>query len=186
MKTFINLIALTALTVAGVRAGGIVISFDDPDQTATAGETLQFFGTITNTSTDTDPTDAMYLNNDSFDLALSGASYTLTDDFANTPVSLTGGESSGDIELFDITLADPVSDPLGLYGGTYGLLGGMDGGSGTAQDNLAQADFSVNVAAPTALPEEGAWPLTIALIALALVWRGWLVLAAGASRRRTL
>jgi hypothetical protein len=149
----------------GSRAD-IFIAFDDPGQTGSPGQTLQFFGTITNTGSDPDP---VYLNSDSFNFALSGLSYTLTDQFFNTvPVSLAGGASSGDIELFDITLADPVNDPFGSYTGTYGLLGGMDGGNGTAQDNLAQADFSVDVKA--AAPE----PAPFALVGTLLALMGWL------------
>jgi hypothetical protein len=165
MRTFINLISLMALVTAGAWADGIItITFDDPNQVGAPGQTLQFFGTITNTSSDTTMADAVYWNSDSFNLSLDSPDYTLTDDFANTPVYLTGGQSSGDIELFDITLANPVSDPPGIYLGTYGLIGGMDQGAQTASDNLAQADFSVDVT-----PE----PATLALLGAGLALMGW-------------
>jgi hypothetical protein len=160
MKTFINLIALTVLAVAGVRAD-INIALDDPSQTGTAGQTLNFFGTITNTNTT--GTQPVYLNNDSLTFGLSDA--TVVDNFfANVPISLAAGASSGDIDLFDITLANPESRPLGTYTGTYGLLGGMDGGTFTAQDNLAQVSFSVNVT-----PEPGYFALLGVGLAL-MVW----------------
>lgn len=164
MKTLIHLTALTALVTAGAWAGVITITFDDSNQAGAAGQTLQFFGNITNTSSDAALADAIYLNTDSFNFALDAPDYTLTDDFGNTPIYLTGGQSSGDVELFDITLADPVSDPSGLYPGTYGLIGGMDQGAQTASDNLAQADFSVNVT-----PEPGA----LMLLGAGLALMGW-------------
>lgn len=163
MKKLINLIALTALAVAGAQAGSISITLDDPDQSGVPGQTLSFFGTITNT--DTNPgDDPIYLNFDSLNFSLGDA--TVTDNFfANVPISLAEGASSGDIDLFDIALADPESEPLGLYTGTYGLLGGMDGGDGSAADNLAQVNFSV-----TATPE----PTTVVLLALGLALMGLL------------
>jgi hypothetical protein len=159
---------LTVLAAAGARAGDISITLDDPDQTGNPGETLQFFGTITNT--DTNPGDApIYLNFDSLNLALSDA---VPNDlfFTNAPVDLAEGASSGDIELFDYTLANPESDPFGTYDGTYGLLGGMDGGADTAQDNLAQVSFSVDVEPSSSTPE----PATLALLGTGLALIGWL------------
>src|SRR5208282_2358977 len=85
--------------------------------------------------------------------------------FTNVPISLAEGASSGVIDLFDITLANPETDPFGLYTGTYGLLGGMDGGANTASDNLAQASFSVN-----ATPE----PATTTLLGTGLAMMGWM------------
>jgi hypothetical protein len=163
MKTFINLILLSVLAAAGARADNIVITFVAPDQTGIPGQTLQFFGTITNT--DTNPGDGpIYLNFDSLNLALSDA--VLNDlFFANVPLDLVEGASSGVIELFDYTLANPGSNPAGTYDGTYGLLGGMDAGAGTAQDNLAQANFSVD-----AVPE----PESRALLGTVVVLLGWL------------
>jgi hypothetical protein len=167
MKTFMNLLALAALAAAGARAD-IVIALDDPDQTGTPGETLNFFGTITNASSDTNPADAIYFNSDSLNLALSDA--TINDNFfaAYFPISLVGGQSSGDIDLFDVVLANPETDPFGTYSGTYELLGGADGGTQTAEDVLAQVDFSVDVEpAPSSVPEPSALVLLgTALLAL--------------------
>lgn len=141
------------LAGAGARAD-IVIALDNPNQTGNPGQTLSFFGTISNTSADTNPADAIYLNSDSLNLSLGDA--TVNDNFfaAYFPISLVGGTSSGDIDLFDIVLAKPETEPFGMYSGTYGLLGGADGGADTAQNNLAQVNFSVNVQpAASTLPE---------------------------------
>jgi len=155
MKKSLNLIALTVLAVAGARAD-INITFDDPNQTGTAGQTLNFLGTITNN--DATP---IFLNGDSLTFGLSDA--TVSDNFfTNVPISLAAGASSGHIDLFDVTLANPETNPLGIYKGTYGLLGGIDGG---ASDNLAQASFSVTVT-----PE----PEYFALLGIGMVLMGWL------------
>jgi len=168
MKTIAKLIALTVLTTAGGWAGTITITLDNPNQTGSPGDTLQFFGTVTNTGTDTDPADAFYLNFDSLGLSLSDPSYTAADNFGDFPAfSLLGGDSTGDIDLFDITLNDPTSDSFGLYPGTYGLFGGQDGGDLSGQDPLAQVDFSVDLEA--AAPE----PATVPLFVTGLALIGW-------------
>jgi len=76
-----------------------VVVFDNSNQTGNPGGTLQFFGVISNTGSDT-----VFLNSDT--LTLPGLSFTIADQFLNyVPVSLDGGSSSGDIELFDVTLS---------------------------------------------------------------------------------
>lgn len=158
MKALINLIALSALAAAGARAD-LLISLDSPSQTGSPGQTLQFFGTITNAGSDIRP---VYLNGDNFNFAMNNTSYTLIDRFFDTvPLLLNAGESSPDIDLFDLTLSIPLGDPFGIYLGEYGLTGGMDGGSGSGQDNLIQAGFSVAVI-PSNVPE----PTTFMMLGL--------------------
>jgi hypothetical protein len=172
MKALIKLIALTALAAAGAQAD-FMISFDDPNQSGYPGQTLEFFGTIANISADPDP---VYLNADTFNFAMSSASYTLVDQFFNTvPFSLDGGEQSPDIELFDVTLSIPLSDPFGSYEGTYGIFGGADG---IAQENLAQIAFSVD-AIPSAAPE----PVSAAMLAIGLALVGWVYVGGSRSYR---
>ena len=146
MKTLFWALLIATLGTAAAKADEVTITFDQPTQTGTPGQTLQFFGTITN-----DTNQTIYLNSDSLD-ADSGV--TTTDDFYNTPISLAPsgdpGDSSGDIELFDVTL-----NQFGSFSGDYTLIGGADGGAGTAQDNLGSASFAV-----TATPE----PASILLV----------------------
>jgi hypothetical protein len=166
MKTILSLAGLIVLSSLSIRAD-IIVTLNNQNQTGSPGQTLSFFGTIANNGSDTNPVEAIYLNNDGFNLSLSNASYSLTDNFANTPLYLVGGQSSADIDLFDITLTDPQGDPFGLYGGDYTLLGGADGGANTAQDVLSQTGFSVTTVAPE--------PGTLALFTgsfLAVVLRG--------------
>ena len=164
MKTLLNILVLAALATAGARAD-ILVVFDNPYQTGHPGDTLQFFGVISNTGSDT-----VFLNGD--DLTPTGISFTITDQFfTNVPWSLDEGSSSGDIELFDVTVSNPLLDPPNIYPGTYTLLGGVDGDVG---ENLASAYFSVTTApsVPAGVPEPGSWLLLgTALAGLGMVHR---------------
>ena len=131
MKNLLCTLMLATLTAAAAQASTLTIAFDQPDQIGMPGQTLQFFGTITNTSANT-----VFLNND--DLNPTGLSLTANDlFFANVPVFLApsgqAGDSSGDIELFDIAVSAPPLDAPATYPGTYDLVGGADG---NAQDIL--------------------------------------------------
>ena len=150
MKTLLRILILGALATAGAW-GGIVITFDAPSQTGHPGDTLNFFGVISNTGSD-----IVFLNGDP--LTLAGLSFTITDQFFTTvPVSLDGNTSSGDIDLFDVTVSNPLLDPPAKYLGSYGLIGGVDG---DASDNLASANFDVTTEpSGTAVPEPGSWLL---------------------------
>jgi hypothetical protein len=163
MKTLLNILVLAALAMAGARAG-IVVVFDNPHQTGHPGDLLQFFAVISNTGSDT-----VFLNQDG--LTLAGISFTITDQFFNTPASLDGGLSSSDIELFDVMLSNPLLDLPNLYPGTYTLLGGSDDG---AQDLLSTADFDVTTEPGRSggTPEPGSWLLLgTALVGLGIVHR---------------
>ncbi|MGA3020296.1 MAG: VPLPA-CTERM sorting domain-containing protein [Bryobacteraceae bacterium] len=153
MKTLLNILVLAALATAGARAG-IVVAFDNPDPTGHPGDALSFFGTISNTGSDT-----VFLNSD--DLTLNGLSFTITDLFFTTvPLSLDENTTSGDIELFDVTLSNPLLDSPSIYLGTYTLLGGIDG---NAQDDLGSTAFSVTTAPSVpggpSTPEPASWLL---------------------------
>jgi hypothetical protein len=150
MKTLLNILILGALAAAGAW-GGIVITLDAPSQTGHPDGTLHFFGVISNTGSDT-----VFLNGDP--LTLAGLSFTIIDQFfATVPISLAGNTSSLDIDLFDVTVSNPLLDPPGKYLGSYGLIGGLDG---DASDNLASADFDVTTApGGTTVPEPGSWLL---------------------------
>ena len=158
MKSTLHLVFVAALAATAANAGTITIAFDTPDQTGVVGQTLSFFGVLTHVGVTGEPD--IYLNSDSLDLTTPGA-FVLDNFFTNVPLFLSPGQSSGLINLFDVTL--PID--VGLYAGTYQLIGGADGGTFSASDNLAQADFSVTVATPE--------PGTVVVLAglAALVWR---------------
>jgi len=148
-----------AMSVWTARAD-IYITLDNPAQTGVPGSTLQFFGSVGNTGPD-----AVFLNGDSLNLA-GGGDFTTNDlFFTNVPISVASGGSSGDIELFDVTVSDPFVNAFTTYNGNYTLLGGVDG---NAQDVLGQADFSVAVT-----PEPRMWAPVLLLGGLSAIaaWR---------------
>lgn len=156
MKKLLYTLILMMLGTAVAKADSVTITLDEATQSSAAGGTLEFFGTITN-----DTGETVYLNND--DLNLDGLSFTTTDQFFTTvPISLDAGESSGDIELFDVTVSDPLADAAGTYSGTYTLFGGADG---NAQDSLGSTDFSVTTTNP--VPEPGSIGLVLSGVAAA-------------------
>jgi hypothetical protein len=164
------MLALATLGTTAAKASGITITLDQANQTASAGGTLQFFGTITN---DTDET--ILLNTDS--LTVGGHSLTTIDQFFNTvPVSLApegqAGDSSGDIELFDVSVSDPLLDAAGVYFGSYTLIGGTDPSDiNDPQDNLGTASFSVTTVAQTPEPSTLYLLLSGVLAMMAMAWR---------------
>jgi hypothetical protein len=153
MKTLLCTLILATLGATAAQADTITITFDQPNQVALPGTTVEFFGTLTNNTTGT-----IFLNGDALNIA--GLSFTTTDQFFNNvPSSLAPGANSGDIELFDISASSPLLDAAGFYTGTYSLLGGIDG---NGQDVLETnpAAFSVDTAPATSpVPE----PASIAL-----------------------
>lgn len=160
---------MAVLGTAVAKADEVNITLDQATQTASAGGTTEFFGTITNNTNTT-----IYLNSD--DLNFSSPGFTVTDQFFTTvPLSLApsgqAGDSSGDIELFDISVNSPFTGTAGLNSGTYTLFGGDDGGADTAQDNLGSASFAVNVQAATPEPSS-VWLLLTGLSGAGVpVWR---------------
>jgi hypothetical protein len=154
MRIFLQVFMLLVSAVTVVRAD-INVTLDNPDQTGVPGTTLQFFGTITNSGVDT-----VFLNSDNINFT-SAPSFSVNDlFFSNVPISLGGGQSSGDIELFDISLSTPFTDPFVLYGGSYTLTGGVDAGS---QDVLATANFSVTATESLSTTPEPGFLIPVAL-----------------------
>jgi hypothetical protein len=150
---FLFIVAFTALAASAAHASAMT-TFDDPDQNGAPGSTVQFFGTIINVGSDT-----IFLNGDELNLAAPTTDFTITDlFFANAPLSLNAGDSSGLIELFDVTVNNPFPDLPTSYTGSWTITGGADG---NAQDILDQESFSVTV---TPEPQTTAEPQTSLLL----------------------
>jgi len=141
MKNCLVLCLSVAIGCAMARADVVDIAFDHSSQTGSPGDTVKFFGTLTNTSSDT-----VFLNSDSLNLSGFPLS-SITDLFANAPLSLAGGANSGDIELFDAVI--PNAFPSSSNPGNYALLGG-----GMSDLNIVGAvDFTVHVEGISSVPE---------------------------------
>ncbi len=154
---------IAALTLAILPAGADVLSFDltSSSLNAPAGTstTLEFAGTLTN------PTSAVvFLNGDGSFL---DQSMTLDDSpfLTLAPLSLAaGGTYSGpffDVMVFPTTLS-------GTYAGTFTIQGGADE---NAFDNLATANFTVNVTGATVPEPQSSALLLVALAVLAALHR---------------
>jgi hypothetical protein len=140
--------AAIACLAAAAEAQTLNLTLLDPDASVTQGATsIAFDAIIANPSMSA----TIYLNGDSF--TTSSPFLTVNDSpfDANAPVSLAPGQSSGEIELFDVDLSKTI--PVGTYSGSnlFSILGGADGGSGTAFGDLADAKFSVTVSGATSV-----------------------------------
>jgi hypothetical protein len=142
MKISKNLLLLSLAAVAFLLAGTaakadqLSITLDSPFQnTGTLGGTLTFTATVTNT----DPTNTIYLNSESFNL---DAPLTLDASgfWTNSPLSLGPLASSGDFELFTVDV--PFGAPVGLYAGTFEILGGDPS---DVTNVIGSVNFNVNV-----------------------------------------
>ena len=132
-------------------ADPITFTLSQPIQTGAAGTTLDFFGTITNTSATT-----VFLNSDNSNLS----PVLLIDDtpFFALSASLGPNASTGLVELFDVTIA--ANAAAGSYtGNLFQIMGGDQ--QNVSVDLLATQQFTVNVTPASSTPE----PSTIVLLA---------------------
>jgi hypothetical protein len=171
-RLFVLSLAIAAFLMAGTaaKADPLSIVFNSPSQLTLPGNTLTFDVTVYNT----DPANTIFLNSDSYNidapLTLDDGSSTFTTGFwAFAPLSLAPSSSSGDFELFTLTI--PYGTPYGLYTGSFEILGGD---TNSDQNVVGTADFDAYVT-----PE----PSSLSLLGIGL-FTGLLVL--GGSLRRPL
>jgi hypothetical protein len=140
-------IAALILSDPAAKAGSYTITFVSTDQSAIAGDMVEFDATIINL----DPDNSLYLNGDN--VASLDSPLTLDDTaFWNIPYPLSPAGDSGDSytgALFDVTV--PVGTSPGTYTGDFQVLGGSNGG---ADDLLGDEDFTITVeGAASPVPE---------------------------------
>lgn len=150
-----TLITFVVFGTAVASANPLDLTLTNPDQTVTQGTaTIAFDAMISNPTANT-----VYLNGDA--AATSSLSLSVDDSpfFANAPLSLAPGQSSGLIELFELDIG--ANTPVGTYQpNMFSILGGADG---EAFSDIAEAQFSVTVN-PATVPE----PAPIALFGIGI------------------
>lgn len=160
----LTIAALSILPGAAARADTLSVTFDPSILSARPGQTITFSGTITNPAAVT-----VYLN--ACDVNIPGQ---FTSDCSlfllNAPFFLDPLETSALFDMFTVTVDEPYTALSGLQSGAFTVFGGSDG---DAQENLVQAQFSVDV-----VPEPG----TAVLLGLALT----LTFAVGRRRKRAI
>ena len=150
-------LALFLFTIVplGVRADSSQTQLTVSNVTATPGQDVTVFGTITNAGTA-----LVFLNGEGFSLGSSSfLNGDVTNFFANAPASLAGGTNSGLIALFSFDIA-PGTAP-GVYDENFLQL--LGGAGQFDQNDIADAEFSVTVKSAI-VPE----PETVGLLALGL------------------
>ena len=116
----------------------ITFSFTSSLLTTTPGQSVTFAATVTNLTSD-----PVFLNGDNVSIA-APLSVDDTKFLLNFPVFLTSHQAVT-AQILDVTVLPSV--PVGLYSGTFEILGGT---SEFDFDSLASADFGVRV-----VPEPG-------------------------------
>ena len=140
------------------------VTFSPATVSGAPGDMLSFFGTLTNNTANTE-----YINSDSFTLA-GGIPVDDSPFLANAPLSL--GPSASTASFLFLTVTIPNGQTPADYAGTFDVIGGQDGGNGTAQDDLGEGLFTVTVT--SSVPEPASVLLSITgLLALALLRRKW-------------
>lgn len=152
-----RILTVTFLASVVAMASPITLTLQNGLLSGAAGATLTFVGTTTNTTGVT-----QNLNSDSFTLQ---SPLVLNDTlyFANWPLSLSGSQTFGPQGLFTVFI--PSATPLGLYNGTFNILGGP---GDSDQLLLGTAAFQVNVGSAT-VPEPATGLLLLGSAALVLL-----------------
>jgi hypothetical protein len=165
MLKILTLLTITAGLAGSACAGVIGVNLVSPELAGLAGDTLTFQGTLSNSS------GALQFINGA-QLLLSGFSSNQldsTDFLTYAPFTLANGVTTSQFPFFTVTIPTPFT--AGPYEGAFSVLGGA---TGTAQNDLGDVSFTVQVGA---VPE----PSTAVLLALAAGCMG--LLRVGARRR---
>jgi hypothetical protein len=144
LALFLLVLSVTSLLSAKANADTLTITLVSPVQTAAPGATLSFFATVLAPSTNAG---TLFLNVADY-TTNGGMALDPTPFFENYPFTLDPGASASGL-LFTLTV--PADEAVGIYLGSFRILGGSTGFSG---ENLGGANFEVDVPA-SAVPEPG-------------------------------
>ena len=149
------LVILLVLTAALGNAATVDFTFTSSLLYTQPGSPVTFSGTLTNTGATT-----AYINGDNVTSALP---FDDTPFLLGAPLFLNPADSfTGPL----FTVSVPTGTPLGLYTGTFSVIGGDSPG---ASDILSSAVFGVQV-----VPEPATWMSGLAMIGVFLARRGML------------
>jgi hypothetical protein len=151
--------------LSSLADAGIIAQLDNASQTGAPGDTLIFNVTLTNPSA----TDQIWLNGIGSTSVTPFLAIDISPFNTNAPLFLDPMASSGLFELFQVSI-DPGAPDGPYIGNVVSILGGADGGAGSAFDDLADISFDVQVQVTTsATPEPGTfWILCLVLLGLGL------------------
>jgi hypothetical protein len=185
MKRWLGIFLIVLFTAlfapVASHADSIVgLGFNPPIQTAAAGSSITFSGTLGVTGTP----GAVFINGDTINTSagfgFAGDPFSLfLDDlafFLHAPLTMSSddlnGPSSATFSFFDVTIGAQVAP--GTYFGTFYVLGGADS---FAQNHLASASFQIDVTpGPTPVSEPGTLGLlSIGVIGLGVLRRRWMM-----------
>jgi hypothetical protein len=150
-KTALSLSMLfvaSSLLAVPASADTINLSLTNPTQTGNPGATLTFAATL---SAPLANSAAVFLNGDSVNVSIAGATIDDSGFFLNFPLSLSPGAVFTET-LFTVVL--PANLTPGSHNGFFEILGGSDP---SALNSLASANFQINASSP--VPEPGTWVL---------------------------
>jgi len=180
-RRVLNVLGLVVVVslASSARAQTLDLTLTDANQTVAQGTTVVAFdATVFNPSS----TATIYLNDASGTTASSFLSVDASPFFANAPLSLAPGQSSGPFELFAVDVATNAS-PGSYRGNDFEIQGGADGGTFTAFNDLVNSAFSLTVTSSTVAAPEIDPASTVS--ALVLLMGSLAVVCGRRDRRRT-
>jgi hypothetical protein len=128
------ILAAAAILIPASASAGIVLTLSDSSQITGPGSSVTFLATAFN------PGGAVYLN--SYGASVDGGLVIDPTAFWNNWFFIDANSSLdvGPVELFSVLV--PVDAPLGIYHGTFTILGGAGLSDG---ENLGSAEFDITV-----------------------------------------
>lgn len=166
MKHLFSLFACTALfglallAPAPAQANTITITLDNPTLIGTPGQTLQFFGTLGNSSGA-----EQFLNGFNGTILAPQFLVDTLPFFMNAPLSLPAGDVTPSLHLFDVMI--PNNAVAGIYGGSFSLIGGA---TFDAQDLIGDGTFQVKVDGNVVPEPEAKLVLALGMAALSALY----------------